>query len=73
MGMNASNWKMFPWAPDGTYDNNTVYVRYVLVDGMPETVITKEWLDKGGPNDVSEELKQPWGAFPDMPPKPEKK
>lgn len=73
MGMNASDWKMFPWVPDGTYDNQSLLIRYTLVNGMPKYVMVKSWVDSGGPDEVSAELRQPWGSFPDMPPKPEKK
>lgn len=66
-------WKMFPWVPDGTYDYTGYWIRYILKDGMPEIIISKEWLDKGGPKDAPAELRQPWGAFPDFPPKPDKK
>lgn len=65
--------KQFAWVPDGIYDYNNFLVRYVLKDGNPVIVISKMWVDKGGPDDVSLQLKQPWGSFPDFPPKPEKK
>ena len=65
--------KMFGWVPDGTYDYQNYLTRYVVVNGNPKTVISKMWVDQGGPDNVSSELKQPWGAFPDFPPKPEKK
>jgi hypothetical protein len=42
-------------------------------NGNPVTVITIMWLEQGGPDDVSDELRQPWGSFPDFPPKPVKK
>lgn len=71
--MSITDWKMFPWVPDGTYDNSGNWCRHVVVDGMPTYTITKGWLDNGGPDDVTEELRQPWGAFPDLPPKPDKK
>lgn len=61
--------KMFDWVPDGTYDYEKYTTRYVLVNGSPTIVITKMWVDKGGPEDVSPELRQPWGSFPDFPPK----
>ena len=64
---------MFNWVPDGTYDYQEYTTRYVMVNGNPIIVITKMWLDKGGPDDVSDELRQPWGTFPDFPPKPVKK
>jgi hypothetical protein len=67
------DFKMFRWVPDGTYDYSEFLVRYVIVNGNPIIVINKEWVDKGGPTDVSDELRQPWGSFPDMPPKPSKK
>lgn len=61
--------KMFDWVPDGTYDYQKYLTRYVLVNGSPVIVITKMWVDKGGLEDVSPELRQPWGSFPDFPPK----
>ncbi len=67
------SFKQFKWVPDGTYDYREYFVRYVIRDGNPTTVISKMWVDEGGPNDVSLELKQPWGSFPDFPPKPAKK
>jgi len=50
-----------------------ILCRYVIVGGNATKVISKMWVDKGGPDDVSLELKQQWGAFPDFPPKPPKK
>lgn len=67
------SFKQFPWVPDGTYDYRNFLVRYVLKDGNATKVIAKSWVDMGGPDDVSSELKQPWGSFPDFPPKPAKK
>lgn len=64
---------MFSWVPDGTYDYSEYKTRYVIVNGNPKIVISKIWLDKGGPEDAAQELRQPWGAFPDFPPKLEKK
>lgn len=71
--MSDTNWKMFPWVPDGTYDYSGSLSRHVVVNGMPTITITKMWIDKGGPADAPEDQRLPWGAFPDMPPKPEKK
>ncbi len=52
----VGNFKMFKWVPDGTYDYSGYLVRYVIVDCNPVTTIAKEWLDRGGPDDVSDEL-----------------
>jgi hypothetical protein len=68
-----SDFKMFKWVPDGTYDYDNFLTRYVIVNGNPTVVISKAWVDNGGPVDVSAELKQTWGSFPDIPPKPAKK
>ena len=68
-----SSFRMFGWVPDGTYDYSEYLTRYVVRDGNPTTVITKMWLDKGGFDDLEESLRQPWGVFPDFPPKPPKK
>lgn len=65
--------KQFGWVPDGTYDYQEYLCRYNIVDGNATKVISKMWVDIGGPDDVTSELKQPWGAFPDFPPKPPKK
>ncbi len=67
------DFKMFSWVPDGTYDYTAFLTRYVLVNGNPTIVINKDWVDRGGPASTYDELKQPWGAFPDIPPKPSKK
>ena len=67
------SFKQFKWVPDGTYDYNEYCCRYVIVNGNATKVISKMWIDIGGPEDVSPELRQPWGAFPDFPPKPPKK
>jgi len=65
--------KQFAWVPDGTYDYTEYLLRYVIVDGNPKTVISKQWIDEGGPELIAPELRQPWNTFPDFPPKPPKK
>lgn len=64
--------KQFHWVPNGTYDYSEHLCRYVVVDGNKTKCIQKTWVDNGGPDDVSSELKQPWGSFPDFPPRPPK-
>lgn len=64
--------KLFGWVPDGIYDQLENLVRYQVANGMPVYVIKKSWVDNGVPDDVPLELRQPWGAFPDMPPRPPK-
>lgn len=68
----GGDFKMFKWVPDGTYDYSEFLVRYVIVNHNPTVVITKAWVDQGGPENVSSALRQPWGAFPDFPIKPKK-
>jgi len=65
--------QQFKWVPDGTYDYEDYLVRYQIVNGNSTRVISKMWIDIGGPDDVSDELRQPWGTFPNFPPKPAKK
>ena len=72
MSSAGKDFKMFKWVPDGTYDYSEFLVRYVIVKHNPVTVITKEWVDQGGPDNVSDALRQPWGTFPDFPLKPKK-
>jgi hypothetical protein len=63
---------MFKWAPDGIYDHLKYEVRYLISGGRQTIVISKLWLDKGGPEGVDSSLLVPWGTYPDMPPKPAK-
>ena len=65
--------QQFKWVPDGTYDYSEYLVRYVIVEGNATTVISKAWVDLGGHDTLPRELRQPWGSFPDFPPKPPKK
>ena len=65
--------KQFAWVPDGTYDYTEYLIRYVIVDGNAKTVITKQWIDEGGPELLAPELRLPWGTYPTFPPKPPKK
>jgi hypothetical protein len=65
--------KQFKWVPDGTYDSIEYLVRYVIEEGNAKTVISKMWVDEGGHTTLGKELRQPWGVFPDFPPKPPKK
>lgn len=65
--------QQFKWVPDGIYDYEDYLVRYVIVNGNPTKVISKMWVDIGGPDDVPDEMRQPWGTFPSFPPKPAKK
>lgn len=64
--------RMFKWVPDGIYDYSEYLTRYVIRDGSPVIAITKMWLDAGPLEDLDPQLRQPWGAFPDFPPKPPK-
>lgn len=63
------DFQQFRWVPDGTYDYSEFLCRYVIVDGNSRIVIAKAWVDRGGPKTVDSELQQPWGTFPDFPPK----
>lgn len=72
-----SSFRQFGWVPDGIYDvasinDNVWLIRYVIVDGNSKIVITKAWVDNGGPDDVESKLKLPWGTYPTFPPKPPK-
>ena len=62
--------KQFGWVSDGIYDHSMYEVRYEVVQGYVMTTISKMWLDNGGPEDATPELKLPWGSYPDVPPKP---
>ena len=73
--MSMTGFKQFAWAPDGIYDHIENQVRYVVKDGCVkgQTILSRNWVDIGPPDHVQSELKQPWGTFPDVPPKPPKK
>jgi hypothetical protein len=64
--------KQFPWVPDGIYDYSVYQVRYEIKQGYVMKVISKMWLDNGGPEDVDIALRLPWGTYIDFPPKPPK-
>lgn len=64
--------KQFSWVPDGIYDHRVFFVRYKVANGGAVTVISKMWLDKGGPEEIGQEMLVPWGTYPDFPPKPKK-
>ena len=51
--------------PDGVYDlqERDCKWRDVIVDGCIIMTISKMWLDSGGPEDVHDEFKRPWGYF----------
>lgn len=63
---------LLPWVPDGIYDYVDHKVRHMIRDGNPVYTLSKMWLDKGPPDDMPDELKLPWGSFPDLPLKPKK-
>ncbi len=64
--------QMFKWVPDGMYDSEYYQCRYYIVNGNPSRVITHSWLDDGGPQDLPDNFRLPWGSYPDLPPKPPK-
>jgi len=61
---------MFKWVPDGVYDSESLSTRYVISEGKPRTVISKQWVEQGGPDHLDSSLRVVWGTYPDMPPKP---
>lgn len=64
--------KQYEWVPDGIYDHRVFFVRYKVIDGNAPIVISKMWLDSGGPDGVEPALLEPWGVYPDWPAKPKK-
>lgn len=63
---------MFNHVPDGIYDHAVNLVRYEIINGWPKTVISKMWLDNGGPEHLADHYKKPWGSYPNIPAKPAK-
>lgn len=63
--------KFFAWVPDGIYDYSKFAVRYKIIDGMYVNVVSMQWCNSNDPN-LPEELRHPWGFYPDIPPKPAK-
>lgn len=70
--LKMTSFKMFGWVSDGVYDKRDFMIRYQVRDGNPTTVISKSWLDTGGPATLDASLRVPFGSYPDMPPKPRK-
>lgn len=67
-----SDWAPYPWIDDGIYDYTDDKTRYTIKNHWAVYVISKQWLDKGGPEGDLPEFKDPWGSYPDFPPKPPK-
>lgn len=66
--------KVFPWVTeDGLYDHRFFLVRYEILNGNPRKVISKMWLEQGGPEGLEPQYTVEWGTYPDVPPKPPKK
>jgi len=54
------------WLSDGVYDESFGSSRVVVIDGVTCFIISKPWIDDGGPDDLPHEItKPPWGSFPD--------
>lgn len=51
--------------PDGIYDleDRGCKTREIIIDGCVMIRISKMWLDKGGPVDLPEEIRYPWGTY----------
>ena len=64
--------KQFAWVPDGIYDHSGYQVRYKIVQGFVMLVVSRMWIENGGPKDVDTSMKLPWGTYSDIPPKPSK-
>lgn len=67
-----TTFQQFSWVPDGVYDSSYYLVRYDILGGNARRVITKMWLDEGGPSNLTGDIIKPWGSFPDLPAKPGK-
>ena len=51
--------------PDGIYDlqEGECKWRDIIINGCVMYTISKMWLDKGGPVDLPEEFRYPWGTY----------
>ena len=51
--------------PDGIYDlqEGECKWRDIIINGCVIYTISKMWLDKGGPVDLPEEFRYPWGTY----------
>lgn len=62
------NQKLKKNVPDGIYDFTTergLSWREVIINGTVMYTMTKSWLDNGGPEHLSDELRAPWGTYGD--------
>jgi len=53
--------------PDGVYDKQDQGCKWrdIIVDGCVIYTISSMWLDQGGPVDLPEEFRYPWGTYLD--------
>jgi len=51
--------------PDGIYDLQEGQCKWrdVIINGCILHTISKMWLDQGGPVDLPEEFRYPWGTY----------
>ena len=71
--MSSTKFRMFHWVSDGIYDHREFLTRYMIEDGGYSKVAQLQWLTPERWDDLPESFRQPWGHYPDMPPKPPKK
>lgn len=71
--MTEKKFRMFHWVPDGIYDHREFLTRYWIEDGAYIKVAQLQWLIPERWDELPEEFRLPWEAYPDMPPKPPKK
>jgi len=70
--MAVSRFRTHKNVPDGIYDDKYRFCRYNIVNENYTIVISKTWLEQGGPAYLEPHLKLAWGSYPDVPPKPKK-
>ena len=64
----AINPKLKKDIPDGIYDVTTergLKYREVWINGTMMKIMVSSWLDNGGPEHLSDELRAPWGTYGD--------
>lgn len=59
--------------PNGPYDDVIGKSRLFIYGGFHYIIVSKAWIEEGDHSRLEGWEKEPWGTYPDLPPKPPKK
>jgi len=68
------SFRMYKHAPNGVYDYSDHQTRVFVYEGFGFMIATRTWVEDPVANiQLPVWMREPWNAYPDMPPKPAKK